>query len=177
MGLALVRLQSQPRITASGYTCSTISIRSHTSYTSQQLSVGFPHPNALQPCEPVHPDKPPRPASGPTSGDSPHTSSTAPSRQYRARRSTRHREGRTIQTFNVRARTRLWLCNAGAAFPDLNLPQVSIESPIQLNSRLIVFSSHFNTAHFMNPDFQPEEWSPDGEYATGNKGRHKSHSS
>ncbi|KAL6712482.1 hypothetical protein ACN47E_000359 [Coniothyrium glycines] len=38
-------------------------------------------------------------------------------------------------------------------------------------------NSHFNTAHFMNPDFQPEEWCPDGEYATGNKGRHKSHSS
>jgi hypothetical protein len=38
-------------------------------------------------------------------------------------------------------------------------------------------SSHFNTAHFMNPDFQPEEWCPDGEYSTGNKGRHKSHSS
>ncbi|KAJ4362154.1 hypothetical protein N0V95_001502 [Ascochyta clinopodiicola] len=34
-------------------------------------------------------------------------------------------------------------------------------------------SSHYNTAHFMNPEFQPEEWCPDGEYATGNKGRHK----
>ncbi|KAH7402772.1 peptidase C65 Otubain-domain-containing protein [Pyrenochaeta sp. MPI-SDFR-AT-0127] len=38
-------------------------------------------------------------------------------------------------------------------------------------------NSHFNTAHFMNPDFQPEEWCPDGDYATGNKGRHKSYSS
>ncbi|XP_014551591.1 hypothetical protein COCVIDRAFT_112498 [Bipolaris victoriae FI3] len=38
-------------------------------------------------------------------------------------------------------------------------------------------NSHFNTAHFMNPDFEPEQWCPDGEYATGNKGRHKSHSS
>jgi ubiquitin thioesterase protein OTUB1 len=38
-------------------------------------------------------------------------------------------------------------------------------------------NSHFNTAHFMNPEFQPEEWCPDGDYATGNKGRHKSHSS
>ncbi|KAK1909231.1 hypothetical protein P3342_011310 [Pyrenophora teres f. teres] len=38
-------------------------------------------------------------------------------------------------------------------------------------------NSHFNTAHFMNPDFSPEQWNPDGEYATGNKGRHKSHSS
>ncbi|KAL5119532.1 hypothetical protein ACEQ8H_002597 [Pleosporales sp. CAS-2024a] len=35
-------------------------------------------------------------------------------------------------------------------------------------------NSPFNTAHFMNPDFQPEEWSPDGEYSAGNKGRHKS---
>lgn len=34
-------------------------------------------------------------------------------------------------------------------------------------------SSHFNTAHYMNAEFQPEEWCPDGEYATGNKGRHK----
>jgi ubiquitin thioesterase protein OTUB1 len=38
-------------------------------------------------------------------------------------------------------------------------------------------NSHFNTAHFMNPDFEPEQWCPDDEYATGNKGRHKSHSS
>ncbi|KAF2032260.1 cysteine proteinase [Setomelanomma holmii] len=37
-------------------------------------------------------------------------------------------------------------------------------------------NSHYNTAHFLNPDFQPEEWSPDGEYS-GHKGRHKSHSS
>ncbi|KAF2003808.1 cysteine proteinase [Amniculicola lignicola CBS 123094] len=35
-------------------------------------------------------------------------------------------------------------------------------------------NSHYNTAHFLNPDFQPEEWSPDTEYATGNRGRHKS---
>ena len=41
-------------------------------------------------------------------------------------------------------------------------------------SALTYHSSHFNTAHFMNPDFQPEEWCPDGEYATSNnKGRHK----
>ncbi|TKA71516.1 hypothetical protein B0A55_06112 [Friedmanniomyces simplex] len=26
--------------------------------------------------------------------------------------------------------------------------------------------SHFNTAHFLNPDFQPEEWRPDDEYVT-----------
>lgn len=38
---------------------------------------------------------------------------------------------------------------------------------------LTLYSSHYNTAHFMNPDFQPEEWCPDGDYATGNKGRHK----
>ncbi|USP82447.1 hypothetical protein yc1106_09721 [Curvularia clavata] len=38
-------------------------------------------------------------------------------------------------------------------------------------------NSHFNTAHFMNPDFEPEQWCPDDEYATSNKGRHKSHSS
>lgn len=42
-----------------------------------------------------------------------------------------------------------------------------------MRSRLTNRSSHYNTAHFMNPDFQPEEWCPDGEYATGNKGRHK----
>jgi ubiquitin thioesterase protein OTUB1 len=35
-------------------------------------------------------------------------------------------------------------------------------------------NSHYNTAHFLNPDFQPEEWSPDSEYSAGNRGRHKS---
>ncbi|KAH7127123.1 peptidase C65 Otubain-domain-containing protein [Dendryphion nanum] len=39
-------------------------------------------------------------------------------------------------------------------------------------------NSHYNTAHFLNPDFQPEEWSPESEYATGgSRGRHKSTSS
>lgn len=32
---------------------------------------------------------------------------------------------------------------------------------INVNSR----SSHFNTAHFLNPEFQPEQWDPDDEYA------------
>lgn len=36
-------------------------------------------------------------------------------------------------------------------------------------------SSHFNTAHFLNPDFQPEEWHPEDEYvipdARGSKNR------
>ncbi|SMY29965.1 unnamed protein product [Zymoseptoria tritici ST99CH_1A5] len=27
-------------------------------------------------------------------------------------------------------------------------------------------NSHFNTAHFLNPDFQPEQWDPEDEYAT-----------
>jgi ubiquitin thioesterase protein OTUB1 len=26
-------------------------------------------------------------------------------------------------------------------------------------------NSHFNVAHFLNPDFQPEQWDPDDEYA------------
>ncbi|KAF2022331.1 cysteine proteinase [Aaosphaeria arxii CBS 175.79] len=47
-------------------------------------------------------------------------------------------------------------------------------SPFQTS---IFRNSHYNTAHFMNPEFQPEEWSPDSEYATGNRGRHKSTSS
>ncbi|KAL1630577.1 hypothetical protein SLS54_000448 [Diplodia seriata] len=34
--------------------------------------------------------------------------------------------------------------------------------------------SHYNTAHFLNPDFQPEEWSPDTEYSSNSRGRHKS---
>ncbi|KAF2440642.1 cysteine proteinase [Karstenula rhodostoma CBS 690.94] len=42
--------------------------------------------------------------------------------------------------------------------------------PFQTN---IFRNSHFNTCHFMNPSFQPEEWSPH-EYRTGNKGKHKS---
>ncbi|KAA8614665.1 Peptidase-C65 domain containing protein [Pyrenophora tritici-repentis] len=48
---------------------------------------------------------------------------------------------------------------------------------VQQFQTAIFRNSHFNTAHFMNPDFSPEQWNPDGEYATGNKGRHKSHSS
>jgi ubiquitin thioesterase protein OTUB1 len=37
-----------------------------------------------------------------------------------------------------------------------------------------LFSSPFNTAHFMNPEFQPEEWKPDDEYVTSSsKSRHK----
>ncbi|OMP88751.1 Ubiquitin thioesterase OTUB1 [Diplodia seriata] len=35
-------------------------------------------------------------------------------------------------------------------------------------------NSHYNTAHFLNPDFQPEEWSPDTEYSSNSRGRHKS---
>ncbi|KAF1941251.1 cysteine proteinase [Clathrospora elynae] len=38
-------------------------------------------------------------------------------------------------------------------------------------------NSHFNTAHYMNPDFEPEQWCPDGDYSNGNKGRHKLQSS
>jgi hypothetical protein len=34
-------------------------------------------------------------------------------------------------------------------------------------------SSHFNTAHFRNPDFQPEEWTPCAEYGTSKSGRQK----
>ncbi|KAF2202231.1 cysteine proteinase [Delitschia confertaspora ATCC 74209] len=37
-------------------------------------------------------------------------------------------------------------------------------------------NSHYNTAHFLNPDFQPEEWSPDAEYSTSSRSRHKSSS-
>ncbi len=29
-------------------------------------------------------------------------------------------------------------------------------------------SSVYNTAHFANPDFQPEEWRPDDDYVTPN---------
>ncbi|KAF2643314.1 cysteine proteinase [Massarina eburnea CBS 473.64] len=34
-------------------------------------------------------------------------------------------------------------------------------------------NSQYNTAHYMNPDFQPEAWSPDTEYGAGHKGKHK----
>ncbi|OCL02684.1 cysteine proteinase [Glonium stellatum] len=37
-------------------------------------------------------------------------------------------------------------------------------------------NSHYNTAHFLNPDFQPEEWTPDSEYVTSNRSRNKSSS-
>ncbi|KAF2089986.1 cysteine proteinase [Saccharata proteae CBS 121410] len=35
-------------------------------------------------------------------------------------------------------------------------------------------NSHYNTAHFLNPDFQPEEWTPDAECVPHNRSRHKS---
>lgn len=42
---------------------------------------------------------------------------------------------------------------------------------------LTFYSSHFNTAHFMNPDFQPEEWHPGDDYvvttASGKSARHR----
>lgn len=39
---------------------------------------------------------------------------------------------------------------------------------------LTLASSHFNTAHFLNPDFQPEEWRPDDDYVTTSKSsRHR----
>lgn len=42
-------------------------------------------------------------------------------------------------------------------------------------SKLTTDSSHFNTAHFLNPDFQPEQWDPEDEYAmaTNKNPRHK----
>jgi len=36
----------------------------------------------------------------------------------------------------------------------------------------IMKNSHYNTAHFLNPDFQPEAWSP--EHGSGSKGKHRS---
>jgi ubiquitin thioesterase protein OTUB1 len=36
------------------------------------------------------------------------------------------------------------------------------------------YSSHFNTAHYMNPDFHPEEWSPNQEYGPSHRSRNKS---
>jgi len=35
-------------------------------------------------------------------------------------------------------------------------------------------NSHFNPAHFNNPDFEPEQWSPDADYNTGEKSRKRS---
>lgn len=35
-------------------------------------------------------------------------------------------------------------------------------------------NSHFNTAHYLNPDFQPEEWTPDSEEAAVGSARTKS---
>ncbi|KAI9701722.1 MAG: hypothetical protein M1820_006350 [Bogoriella megaspora] len=36
-------------------------------------------------------------------------------------------------------------------------------------------NSHFNTAHFLNPDFEPEQWSPDAEYMTANNSNKRRH--
>ena len=44
------------------------------------------------------------------------------------------------------------------------------------NTRMLIFenSSHFNTSHFLNPDFHPDEWSPDQDYITpNNRNKHK----
>jgi ubiquitin thioesterase protein OTUB1 len=32
-------------------------------------------------------------------------------------------------------------------------------------------SSHFNVAHFNNPEFTPEQWKPEFEYRNGNEKR------
>ncbi|KAF2489043.1 cysteine proteinase [Lophium mytilinum] len=47
------------------------------------------------------------------------------------------------------------------------------QAPLQFQTS-IFRNSHYNTAHFLNPDFQPEEWTPDSEYVTTNRSRHKS---
>ncbi|KAK4539840.1 hypothetical protein LTR36_010301 [Oleoguttula mirabilis] len=41
--------------------------------------------------------------------------------------------------------------------------QLSSSMPFQTS---IFRESHFNTAHFLNPDFQPKEWRPDDDYVT-----------
>ncbi|EME38717.1 hypothetical protein DOTSEDRAFT_75461 [Dothistroma septosporum NZE10] len=41
--------------------------------------------------------------------------------------------------------------------------QATSSMPFQTS---IFRNSHFNTAHFLNPEFQPEQWDPDDEYAT-----------
>lgn len=35
----------------------------------------------------------------------------------------------------------------------------------------MLVSSHYNTAHYLNPDFQPEEWRPDDEYVTSSSSK------
>jgi ubiquitin thioesterase protein OTUB1 len=38
-----------------------------------------------------------------------------------------------------------------------------------------MYSSHYNTAHFNNPDFEPEQWLPGSEYTMpGERPRKKS---
>lgn len=44
-------------------------------------------------------------------------------------------------------------------------------------STLTPKSSHYNQAHFLNSDFQPEQWTPNDEITTTSRGRQKSSSS
>jgi ubiquitin thioesterase protein OTUB1 len=41
-------------------------------------------------------------------------------------------------------------------------------------SKLTIPSSHYNTAHFNNPDFEPEQWTPENDYAAADRPRKKS---
>ncbi|GAB7359809.1 hypothetical protein MBLNU230_g6978t1 [Neophaeotheca triangularis] len=53
-----------------------------------------------------------------------------------------------------------------------------MDSTAQMPFQTAIFrNSHFNTAHFLNPDFQPEEWSPDAEYVTSNSSKGSRHKS
>ncbi|QIW99209.1 hypothetical protein AMS68_004727 [Peltaster fructicola] len=52
-----------------------------------------------------------------------------------------------------------------------DIARATSQMPLQTS---IFRNSHFNTAHFLNPDFQPEEWSPEAEYVTTSvKAKHK----
>ena len=37
---------------------------------------------------------------------------------------------------------------------------------IIIDVNFVASSSHFNTSHFLNPEFQPEQWDPDDEYVS-----------
>ena len=72
-----------------------------------------------------------------------------------------------IQTVCVAARAGLRAGNLTDAAADDPIQEVSLPVTLRTSlSYLTAVSSHFNIAHFLNPDFQPEEWRPDDEYVT-----------
>lgn len=174
MAFSFVRLRPKPHPTGSDDPRSAVCTNTDTFGRRSQLAPRVHVSRPRQSHGSPQPTESSRPPTRSTSGNPSHPSAATASRQHRTH-PTHNRTGRSVQAINIRARTRIRLWpGAYFAFSDVNIPKVKITSQAAANKLLTNPSSHYNTAHFLNPDFQPEEWSPDTEYGTGNKGRHKS---